>query len=72
MKAYVVISVARQVDGEYCLVKTEKAFTDSLSAETYANDLAKRYTEKISTPNGEIDCVCERGIFEVDIEQGKN
>jgi hypothetical protein len=68
MKAFAIISIARQVDGEYCVVKIEKAYKDSSFAESYAKNLSKRYAETISTPNGPIDCVCERGIFEIDIE----
>jgi hypothetical protein len=38
MKIFCVISVARQVDGEWVCVKTEKAFKSSTSAEKYANN----------------------------------
>jgi hypothetical protein len=41
MKIFAVISVARQVDGEWVCVKTEKAFKSSTSAEKYANNLAR-------------------------------
>lgn len=68
MKAFAIISIARQVDGEYCIVKIEKAYKDSILAESYAKNLSKKYAESIQTPNGPIDCVCERGIFEIDIE----
>jgi len=68
MKAFAIISIARQVDGEYCVVKIEKAYKESSAAESYAKNLSKRYAETIPTPNGPIDCVCERGVFEIDIE----
>jgi hypothetical protein len=69
MKAYVLISVARQVDGEYCVVKAEKAFLKSESADNFSKNLAKKYAETIQTPAGPIQCVCERGVFEIEIEQ---
>lgn len=68
MKIFAVISIARQVDGEYCMVKIEKAFKESTTAESFANNLSKKYAETFTTPNGSIDCVCERGIFEIDVE----
>jgi hypothetical protein len=68
MKAFAIISIARQVDGEYCIIKIEKAYKDPNLAESYAKSLSKKYAESIQTPNGSVDCVCERGIFEIDIE----
>lgn len=67
MKAFAIISVARQVDGEYCVVKVEKAFKDPNAAEELAKSLSKRYAETINSPSGPIECVCERGIFEIDV-----
>jgi hypothetical protein len=70
MKIFAVISVARQVDGEYCLVKVDKAFKSSSLAENFVKDLSKKYAETVVTPNGiSIECVCERGIFEIDVEE---
>lgn len=68
MKIFCIISVARQVDGEFVIVKTEKAFKQASKAEEYANALSKRYTESILTVSGPIACVCERGIFEIEVE----
>lgn len=69
MKIYLIISIARQVDGEYCVVKTEKAYVSEDKANSFIKNLSKKYVETIPTPNGPIDCVCERGIFEVDVEE---
>lgn len=69
MKLFAVISVARQVDGEYVVVKAEKAFKQASKADAYAGGLAKRYTESISTPSGPIACLCERGIFEIELDE---
>ena len=69
MKVFAIISVARQVDGEYVVIKAEKAFKKASKADEYAKGLAKRYTEAISTPSGPIACVCERGVFELDVDE---
>lgn len=69
MKAFAIITVARQVDGEYVVVKVEKAFTQASKADAYAKGLAKKYSEAIPTPNGPMPCVCERGVFEIDVEE---
>lgn len=69
MKIFAIVSLARQVDGEFCLVKTEKAFMQATKAEEFLKTLSKNFTETIQTPFGAIPCVCERGIFEIDVEE---
>jgi hypothetical protein len=68
MKAFAIICVARQIDGEYCLIKVEKAFKSRELAENFVKNLSKKYAEAIDTPNGPIECVCERGVFEIELE----
>ena len=69
MKAFAIISVARQVDGEYCVVKVEKAFKSSKKAGDFATNLARQYAETVNTPSGPMKCVCERGVFEIEIDE---
>lgn len=69
MKVYAIVTVARQVDGEYCVVKIEKAYTNMKKADDESRNLARKYAESIATPNGVIQCVCERGVFEIDVEE---
>lgn len=69
MKIFAIVTIARQVDGEYCLVKVEKAFKQASKADEFAKSLAKRYAETINTPSGSIPCVCERGVFEIDVDE---
>lgn len=69
MKIFAIFSVARQVDGEYVVIKAEKAFTKATLAEEYIKTLSKNYTETIQTPTANIQCVCERGLFELDVEE---
>lgn len=67
-KVYVILSVARQVDGEIVVVKPELAFKSRDRAEAEAGKLAKQYAETVSTPTGPTQCVCTRGVFEVQVE----
>lgn len=75
-KVYAVITVARQIDGEYVFIKTEKAFSSAEKADNLLKKLKSQYvTEEgkwkpqlISTPTGEASCQCEIGIFEIDVE----
>lgn len=69
MKVFAIVSIARQVDGEYVVVKVEKAFTKATRADEEAKKLAKNYAETITTPAGQIQCVCERGVFEIDVDE---
>lgn len=68
-RIFCVISVARQVDGEYVVVKVEKAFKKSTKADEYSKNLARKYTEAIPTPSGPMTCICERGVFEIDVDE---
>lgn len=68
-KLFAVISVARQVEGEYVVIKPEKVYKEVSRAEKYAAQLAKNYAETIQTPTGSIQCLCTRGIFELVIEE---
>jgi hypothetical protein len=67
MKVFAVISIARQVQGEYVVCKVEKGFTSATKAGEYASSLARQYAETIQTPSGPMPCVCERGVFEIDV-----
>lgn len=75
-KLFAVITVARQVDGEYVFIKTEKAFTKAAEADKLLQNLKKQYTspdgrsvpQTISTPQGAATCICEVGAFELDVE----
>lgn len=69
MKVYAIVTVARQVNGEYCVVKIEKAYTNMKKAEEESKNLARKYAETITTPGGVIQCVCERGVFEINVEE---
>jgi hypothetical protein len=63
MKVFAIISVARQVEGEYVVVKVDKAFAKASKADEHAKKLASTYTETIQTKSGPVQCVCERGFL---------
>jgi hypothetical protein len=74
MKLFVVITIARQIEGEYVFIKTEKYFKRASDADKLVQHLRGQYTtpegkivpQKISTPTGEADCGCTVGAFEVE------
>lgn len=68
MKVFAVVTLGRQVQGEYVLLRAEKAFTQASKADEYVKGLAKTFTEKIHTATGPIECLCERGVFEMDVD----
>jgi hypothetical protein len=76
-KIYAVITVARQIDGEYVFIKTEKAFKSAEKADLLLKSLKKQFVDNegkwkpqlISTSNGEAKCQCEVGVFELEIDE---
>jgi glyoxylate utilization-related uncharacterized protein len=73
---FAVITVARQIEGEYVFIKTEKAFRQASKADELLKKLKAQYAtsdgkivpQLISTPNGDAECFCEVGAFELEIE----
>lgn len=68
MKISVLLSIARQVEGEYLFIKPIKAnkSADVLFRYLRNNDLPR--TEKI----GQVDCVLEYGVLEdIEVEEDK-
>lgn len=75
-KVYAVITVARQVDGEYVFIKTEKAFASAQKADAMLKTLKTQYVtpegkwkpQLVSTGQGDATCQCEAGVFEIDVD----
>lgn len=73
---FAVITVARQVEGEYVFIKTEKAFGSAKKADSLLQKLKSQYTTpdgkvnvvNIATPQGDAECFCEVGAFEIELE----
>lgn len=69
MKVFFVVTVARQVEGDMVSVKFEKAFTQASKADEYCKNLSKVYTESVTTPDGLIQFMCQRGVHEIELEE---
>jgi len=75
MTVFAVITIARQIEGEYVFIKTEKAFKSAGKADALLQKLKKNYSTldgkvkpvKISTPQGDAECFCEVGAFELEV-----
>lgn len=72
---YVVAVAARQIDGEFVSINVNKAFNNKEEADRHVNIVRTNYTKegnpvptKIMTPQGAIDCMCEVGVFEMEIQ----
>lgn len=75
-KIFAAITVARQVEGEYVFIKTEKAFRSAKKADDMIKMLKAQYVtpegrwkpQQVSTPQGEVVCMCEAGVFEIEVD----
>jgi len=66
MKVAILMSIARQVEGEYVFVNVVKANTDSDKLSQYLKENTLPKTDRI----GDIDCVIEYGIVQdIEIEE---
>jgi len=75
MDMHVVLMVARQVEGEYVLIRSQQAFKDKVKAEALMQSLKSQYNKDgkqvpvtLTTPHGDVLCYCEIGVFEVNLE----
>lgn len=74
---YVVISVARQIQGEYVFVVTEYLTNNLSKAQQKLNDLKMKYVDlngqpkpqEITTPQGSAQCMCEAGIHIIELQE---
>lgn len=64
MKIYLVTNVARQQDGEYVLVKIEKAYKSKKAADAYV--AGKPVVETVVLEG--FNCLVERGVIEAELE----
>ena len=72
-KINVVITIARQINGEYVFVRPEKAFIDANEAQVcqhkLKNSLASNGKITVNVNNEQIDCFAEIGLFELELEE---
>jgi hypothetical protein len=67
MKVAILVSIARQVEGEFCFVRVVKANTNA--------DKLHRFLRQNTLPQttvlGDVDCVLEYGVIEdIEVEDG--
>lgn len=78
-KLFAVVTVARQVEGEYVFVKTERAFKSAHKADALLKGLKMQYVtpdgkwkpQQVSTPHGDAVCMCEAGVFEIEVDDSE-
>lgn len=76
-KVFAVITVARQIEGEYVFIRTEKAFSSAQKADALLRELKQQYLTpdgkikpiNLATPYGDAQCFCEVGAFEIELEE---
>lgn len=77
MKLFTIITIARQIDGEYFFVKGEGVFKDKDQADKLVRELKQKYASsdgqiipmKIKLDTGEIACSCEVGVLELELNE---
>jgi hypothetical protein len=74
MNVFVVVTVARQVEGDYIAIKFEKAFSQASKADTYMAQNQKVWTENLMIDDAmghkvSMDCLCERGVHQLEVEE---
>ena len=77
MKVFAVISIGRQVFGDFVLIRTDKAFFTANKAEEYLQQKKKEYVATdgkakailMKTDNGDVECICQVGVFEIEVEE---
>ena len=74
MNVWVVVTTARQIDGEFILVKMEEGFYEEIKANQMMADLQKKYVTpngpkeiNITTEYGDILCYCIVSVMPVKI-----
>ena len=76
---FCVLTVARQIEGEWQCIRSEKAFVDADKAEEYAKSLNSKYVVpntrptqkmaiKVTTEHGEIACQCLASVYEIELD----
>lgn len=76
-RIFCIITVARQIGGEYIFIRTERAFKKASKADEFLSKLkstlvdseGKPLAVELSTPNGSAKCYREAGCFEIELEE---
>lgn len=72
---YLILNIARQIDGEYVFVRPERAFVKKEMADELLQLLKSQSLKdgvqipvNLMTPHGEVQCYMEVGVFEIKVE----
>ena len=76
-KVFVVMSVSRQILGDYVFVRAEKAYKQASKADACVRQMAsalvgldgRPMAVSVSTPQGQAQCYSEVSVFELAIEE---
>lgn len=79
-RIYVVMTVARQIQGDYTFIRAAGAFKRASKADELVKKIAKDFVDEngkaktvsVSTPQGNAICFCEVGAFELELEGENN
>ena len=73
-RIFVVLSLARQIDGEFVLNRVESAFKEPKEAEDFAKQLNDKFCplgkfnpQKLKTEHGDIDCYIIAAAHETEL-----
>ena len=69
MKAFLAITVARQIEGDMIFIKVEKAHTKASTIDAYVKEHSTQFVETMATEFGPIECQCTRSSMEFDVEE---
>jgi hypothetical protein len=69
MKVYAIVTVATEIEGRLTFVKFEKAFLSAHKAEEHMKTLNKSWREIIQAHNQSVDCMCERSVNEIEVDE---
>lgn len=69
MRIFVVAAAGRQVEGDAFLFNVEAAFRTAPEAEAFVAQRGRTQVQVLPTQFGDVDCVCQRTIFPLDIPE---
>lgn len=69
MKVFAVVTLATEIEGRLTVLRFDGAFTQVTKAEALAKLLPGSWTEVIQAENVSVNCLCQRGVYELDVEE---
>lgn len=69
MKVFAVATLATEIEGRITLLRFDGAFAQATKADALAKSLPGSWTEVIQAENVAVNCFCQRGVYELDVEE---